>query len=160
MSTTTVGLISDTHGVLPEAAKRALRGSALIVHAGDIGTEDVLVQLRSLAPVVAARGNVDRGVWAEVLPESEVVEIGGIALYVLHDLGTLDLEPSACGFAAVISGHTHRPASFVKKGVHYLNPGYAGRKRFAMPMSVMLLRIGDQGLAPELVYLEEGVGVR
>src|SRR5512135_1735385 len=104
------GIISDTHGLLRPAALEALQGCSLIIHAGDVGTPDVLAALRAVAPVVAVRGNVDRGLWADALPETETVAVGDRWLYVLHDLKQLDVDPAAGGFSAVISGHSHKPA--------------------------------------------------
>ena len=104
------GIISDTHGLLRPEAVKALEGVDMIIHAGDIGKPEILEALRVIAPVVAVRGNNDTGDWARTLPETEVFEVGRIALYVLHDVHTLDLDPAAAGFAAVISGHSHQPA--------------------------------------------------
>src|SRR5262245_34844596 len=105
-----VGVISDTHGLVRPAALDALAGAELIVHAGDVGTPAVLEALRAVAPVVAVRGNNDRGPWARELPASDVVDLDGVLLYVLHDVKELDLDPRAAGFRAVIAGHSHRPA--------------------------------------------------
>src|SRR5947199_10770 len=93
-----IGVISDTHGLVRPEALRALAGADLIVHAGDVGTPEVLEALRAVAPVVAVRGNNDRGRWARALAETEVVERSGRSLYVLHDLHELDLDPRAAGF--------------------------------------------------------------
>jgi len=149
----TVGVISDTHGLLRPQAIDSLRGSDLIVHAGDVGDLEVLDQLRALAPVTAVRGNVDTAEWAQALPLTEVVEAGGLNLYVLHDLATLDLEPAAAGFAAVISGHSHRPGADVRNGVLYLNPGAAGPRRFTLPVCVARVRVSDGQLSHEIVEL-------
>ena len=127
---THIGLISDTHGLLREEALRALRGSELIVHAGDVGRPEILEALRAIAPVIAVRGNVDAELWCEALPLSELVEANGVKLYVLHNLNDLDLNPRMAGFDIVISGHTHRPVEFEKDGVLYINPGSAGPRRF------------------------------
>ncbi len=136
-----VGLISDTHGLLRPEAKQALRGVDLIIHAGDIGAPEVLEELRGLAPVRAVRGNNDRGPWARELPETEALELEGASLYVLHDLNELDLDPAAGGFAAVITGHSHRPAMDTRAGVLYINPGSAGPRRFSLPVAVGFLEI-------------------
>src|SRR5262245_6966249 len=106
----TVGVISDTHGLLRPEATDALRGSELIVHAGDVGDAHVLEHLRAIAPTIAVRGNVDRGELGKSLPMTEVVAVGEVQLYVLHILEDLDLDPKAAGFTAVISGHSHRPS--------------------------------------------------
>ena len=142
---TVLGVISDTHGLVRPQAVEALRGSDLIVHAGDVGHPAVLEALRALAPVVAVRGNNDRGAWAEALAETEVVEVGGFSLYVLHDLAALDLDPEAAGFQAVIAGHSHQPKLERRAGVLYLNPGSAGPRRFRLPVALARVRIGAAG---------------
>jgi putative phosphoesterase len=129
----------------------ALRGSALIVHAGDVGRPEVLEQLRAIAPTLAVRGNVDGGAWATALPLAEVVAVGPLYLYVLHNLADLDIDPKAAGFAAVISGHTHRPSGEVRDGVLYLNPGSAGPRRFTLPVTVAIIQVEGQRLAHEIV---------
>ena len=147
-----IGLISDTHGLVRPEALAALRGCSAIVHAGDIGKPEVLEKLRELAPMTAIRGNVDT--WATDLPDTAVVSFEGVRLYVVHDVKTLELDPRAAGFAAVISGHSHVPKAETRDGVLYLNPGSAGPRRFRLPISVATLRIGAQGLEPELVTLK------
>ena len=149
-----VGVISDTHGLVRPEALDALRGSDLIIHAGDVGSPDVLEALRALAPVTAVRGNNDRGNWAESLSDSEAVEIAGRWLYVLHDLHELDLDPGAAGFAAVIAGHSHRPLIEERKGILFLNPGSAGPRRFTLPVALARLRVAAKGkIAAETVVL-------
>jgi hypothetical protein len=148
-----VGVISDTHGRLRPEVIDALRGSELIVHAGDVGNADVLERLRAIAPTVAVRGNVDTGAWASVLPATEVVEVGGLHLYVLHDISTLDLDPRAAGFATVIFGHSHRPSAELRDGVLFLNPGSAGPRRFSLPIAVARLSVVGGRLSHELVEL-------
>src|SRR5437667_345401 len=120
-----IGLISDTHGLLRPEALTALEGSDLIIHAGDVGKPDILEQLQGSAPVVAVRGNIDRGDWAERLPMTAVAEAGPALVYVLHDIGQLDLDPAAAGFHVVVSGHSHKPGRTDRDGVIYLNPGSA-----------------------------------
>ncbi len=149
-----VGVISDTHGLVRPEAIAALAKSELIIHAGDIGQAEVLDELRGIAPVVAIRGNNDRGSWAEALPETEVVELGGVFFYVLHDLGALDLDPVAAGFGVVIAGHSHRPSVEHREGVLYLNPGSAGPRRFKLPIALARVRIERGQVTPELVELE------
>ncbi len=149
-----IGVISDTHGLLRPQAVAALQGSALIIHAGDVGRPEILDELRRIAPVVAVRGNVDHGAWAGRLPLSEIVEHEGVRLYVLHILEDLDLDPPTAGFQAVITGHTHRPKTETKNGVLYFNPGSAGPRRFDLPVSVGRLAMRDGKLAGELVYLQ------
>jgi putative phosphoesterase len=148
-----IGVISDTHGLLRPQAVQALTGVELIIHAGDIGNPQVLAGLERLAPVQAVRGNTDRGDWARDLPRTRVVEVGGVRLYVLHELLTLDLAPAAAGFAAVIFGHSHSPHLEHNNGVLYLNPGSAGPRRFTLPVSLARLKVHRQVLFPELVEL-------
>lgn len=142
----TIGVISDTHGLLRPEAIEALRGSELIVHAGDIGSEDVVARLSEIAPVVAVRGNVDSAAWAEKYPLDEVVKVGGKHLYVLHNLNEIDLDPVAAGFDVVVSGHSHNPAIQKKGGVLYVNPGSAGPRRFRLPIAVARLNITSNGI--------------
>jgi putative phosphoesterase len=149
----TVGVISDTHGLLRPEAVEALKGSELILHAGDVGDVEVLKQLRQIAPTLAVRGNVDTSAWANVLPVTDVVEVGELQLYMLHDLSALDLDPRAAGFAAVISGHTHRPKADVRNGVLYLNPGSAGPRRFSLPLAVARLHVEGKRLSHEIIEL-------
>jgi hypothetical protein len=149
----TVGVISDTHGLLRPQAVAALRGSDLIVHAGDVGSPEILDELRTVAPTYAVRGNVDRGAWAESLPLTAVVEAGPHQLYVLHILDDLDLVPEAAGFSAVISGHSHKPHAETRRGALYLNPGSAGPRRFRLPVTVARLRVAEGGLEHEIVEL-------
>jgi putative phosphoesterase len=152
-----VGVISDTHGVLPPAAVKAFEGTDLIIHAGDIGKADILKALRSIAPVVAVRGNMDYGEWAYELRETEVVEVGKVLLYVLHDVYGLDTEPSVAGFSAVISGHSHRPSVEHVDGVLFLNPGSAGQPGFRGPASVALLHVRGISLDAQFVELKGGL---
>ncbi len=148
-----LGVISDTHGLLRPEAVEALRGSDHILHAGDVGAAEILASLVSMAPVTAVRGNVDTGTWARKLPATEVVELGGILIYVLHDLGQLDLKPETAGFRVVVYGHSHHPKIEEKNGVLYFNPGSAGPRRFRLPASVGRLRIEDGRIHGELVEL-------
>jgi uncharacterized protein len=152
-STLTVGVISDTHGLLRPEALDALRGVDQILHAGDVGTPDILASLRAIAPTTAVRGNVDHGVWATALPMTEVVRLGALDVYMLHDLGTLDLDPVAAGVAAVITGHSHQPKAEWKRGVFYLNPGSAGPRRFTLPVTLSILRITGDTIAHERIDL-------
>jgi putative phosphoesterase len=148
-----VGVVSDTHGLLRPEAIAALNGSDLIVHAGDIGGADILEQIRAIAPTFAVRGNVDTGEWAKELPMTEVVEAGPLHLYVLHDIATLDVDPRAAGFEAVIYGHSHRPSADVRGGVLYLNPGSIGPRRFTLPISLAWLRVTGNRLSHEMIEL-------
>jgi hypothetical protein len=150
---TLIGVISDTHGVVRPEALAALAGVSLIVHAGDVGKPGVLDSLAGIAPVVAVRGNNDRGAWADRLPLTEVVEVESACLYVLHEIDALDLDPKAAGFAAVIAGHSHHPASQVRGGVLYLNPGSAGPRRFKLPVALARLRVSGASVEAEIVHL-------
>ena len=136
---TTLGLISDTHGLMREEALRALQGSDLIIHAGDVGRPEILDALRTIAPVVAVKGNIDQAPWASALPAIAVAEAGGARIYVLHNVHDLDLDPAAAGFHIVVSGHSHQPGSTVRAGVLYINPGSAGPRRFRLPITVARL---------------------
>jgi uncharacterized protein len=148
-----LGVISDTHGLIRPDAIKALDGVEMIIHAGDVDTPEVLQALHAIAPVVAVRGNNDKGEWAHTLPETEVIEVGGVALYVLHDVKALDLDPVAAGFHAVISGHSHRPAMARRQGVLFLNPGSAGPRRFKLPVSVARLMIRGGIIDAQLIEL-------
>ncbi len=150
---TTIGVISDTHGLVRPEALEFLQGSDLIIHAGDIGKPEVLDTLRTIAPVYAVRGNNDKEPWAEELPHTEVVEIDSHFLYVLHELEHLDLDPGAAQFSAVIYGHSHRPLAEYRKGVLYLNPGSAGPRRFHLPIALARLYIYKTKLVHEIVEL-------
>ena len=125
-----VGVISDTHGLLRHEAIDALRGSDRILHAGDVGDPKILEALARIAPVTAIRGNIDTEPWASTLPETEVIEAGNISIYMLHNLRQLDLKPEGAGFRVVIYGHSHKPKIEEKNGVLYFNPGSAGPRRF------------------------------
>lgn len=145
MNTLRIGVISDTHGLLRPQALAALAGSELIVHAGDIGGAEILARLGEIAPVVAVRGNNDRDDWAGALPETTVVDAASRKLYVLHDLSQLDIDAAQAGFAAVITGHSHRPSVSRRGGVLFLNPGSAGPRRFRLPIALARLAIHTCG---------------
>lgn len=148
-----VGIISDTHGLLRPQALAALRGSDLIIHAGDVGAAEILDPLRALAPTFAVRGNVDHGDWALRLPESEIVDVGGLPFYVLHDIADLDRDPAVAGFAAVVYGHSHKSSIEMRDGGLYLNPGSAGPRRFTLPVTVARVKVSARRLEPEIVRL-------
>lgn len=148
-----VGLISDTHGLLRAQARDALRGSDVIIHAGDVGDERVLVELGRIAPVTAVRGNNDNAAWCSHLRESEVVAAGEFRIYAIHDLNELDIDPRAAGMHAVVSGHSHRPRCDERDGVLYVNPGSAGPRRFTLPVTVALLTVSSRRLAARIVTL-------
>jgi|ERR1041385_7068337 putative phosphoesterase len=148
-----VGVISDTHGLLRPEAITALEGSHYIIHAGDIEDPAILERLKEIAPVTAVRGNVDYGPWTDHIPETNVLEVDGVSIYVLHILEQLDLDPEAAGFAAVVCGHSHVPKQQVKNGVLYFNPGSAGPRRFKLPASVGRLKIESGKIEAELIML-------
>lgn len=150
----TIGVISDTHGLLRPEAVSALQGSDLIIHAGDIGRLEVIEQLGAIAPVTAVRGNIDKAAWADDFPDTEVVSVNGMLLYVLHNLKDLDLDPKTSGFRVVVSGHSHQPKIEEKDETLYLNPGSAGPRRFKLPISVGRLSIVGQSLHSELLSLD------
>jgi uncharacterized protein len=149
-----IGLISDTHGLLRKEAVEALRGSELIIHAGDVGKPEILEELRKIAPVVAVRGNVDTEPWAEALPETAVAEAGSVLIYVLHDVNALDLNPATAGFHIVVSGHSHKLGKTERDGVLYINPGSAGPRRFQLPVTVARLDVGTTPYGVEFLELE------
>jgi len=148
-----LGLIADTHGLLRPEAVGALRGVDLVLHAGDVGRSEVLEGLEGVAPVVAVRGNADRGPWARDLPSSRVIEIGGLRLFLVHDPADLAREPARGGLAGVVFGHSHRPAMFERGRVLYVNPGSAGPRRFRLPVCLCLLEIRAPFLCPQPIRL-------
>ena len=148
-----VGVISDTHGLLRPEAVAALRGSDYIIHAGDIGDASILKKLAEVAPVTAIRGNVDREPWARTIFSTNVLEAGGISIYVLHNIQELDLEPEAAGFGVVVCGHSHVPKQETKNGVLYFNPGSAGPRRFRLPVTMGRLKIQGGRVSGEIVEI-------
>jgi len=149
-----IGIISDTHGLTRQRVVKSFKDVDLIVHAGDVGKPEVLETLQAIARVYPVRGNVDGGKLADKLPFTEVVKVGQVYLYILHDLNTLDLDPVAAGFNAVISGHSHMPKIEERNGVLFLNPGSAGPKRFKSPVSIAFLYINGVSINTEIVELE------
>lgn len=137
-----VGLISDTHGLLREEALARLRGSELIIHAGDVGKPEILAALKEIAPVIAVRGNIDKESWASALPATAEVQFHSARIYVLHNLQDLDLDPAAAGFQVVVTGHSHHPRREERGGVLYVNPGSAGPRRFKLPVTIARLDLG------------------
>jgi putative phosphoesterase len=148
-----IGVISDTHGLLRPEALAVLRGSEHIIHAGDVGAPEILEQLAAIAAVTAIRGNIDKAPWARKLPETEVVEVGVISIYVLHDLAQMDLKPEAAGFTVVISGHSHVPGQEMSAGVLYFNPGSAGPRRFKLPVTVGKLIVDGRTVRGEIISI-------
>jgi putative phosphoesterase len=155
----TIGVISDTHGLLRDEAVEALEGSDLILHAGDVGGPEILERLALIAPLAVVRGNTDYGEAAGTWPATDLVSLGdesrSVFAYLLHDIGLLDLDPVAAGVAVVVYGHSHRPAMERRDGVLYFNPGAAGHRRFTLPVTVGRLLIGDDGgVSGEIIDLE------
>jgi len=150
-----IGVISDTHGVLRPEAVAALAGVDYIPHAGDVGDVAILDALRKIAPVTAIRGNIDRDGLCAQLPPTEVVELGGVAFYLLHDVKELDLDPRSAGIGAVVSGHSHKPAIEWRKGVLFLNPGSAGPRRFSLPVTIAMVTIEGGAVRAEVVRIAE-----
>lgn len=148
-----IGVISDTHGLLRPEAVEALRGAQHIIHAGDVGAPGILDELRAIAPVTAVRGNIDKGAWANKLAETEVLVVGGISIYVLHDIARLDLKPEAAGFSAVVFGHSHRPMQERRGGVLYFNAGSAGPRRFKLPVSVGKLIVENREVRGKIITI-------
>jgi len=147
-----IGLISDTHNLVRPEAKRALAGVSLILHAGDICGPEVLAHLGEIAPVIAVRGNNDHGLWAASIPTHETIEVGGVVIYMLHNLEELDSRAPL--MQVVVSGHTHRPLIKRKGGALFVNPGSAGPRRFKLPVSLAILEIDNSGIEPRLLTLE------
>lgn len=155
-----IGLISDTHGLLREEALQALRGSDLIIHAGDVGNPRILEALATIAPVTAVRGNVDTAEWAKSLPDTVVAEAAGVNIFVLHNANALELDPKAAGFHIVVSGHSHKPSRSERNGVLYINPGSAGPRRFTLPITLAKLDLGATPWKVVFVDLEKGRKVK
>ena len=149
----TIGVISDTHGLLRPQVTSQLAGVAHIIHAGDIGREGILDELRRVAPVTAIRGNIDTDSWARSYPEDITIEIDGGSIYVLHDLNELRFDPASRGIDVVISGHSHRPRIGTKAGVIYLNPGSAGPRRFSLPITLATLELSSTSVEPTIYEL-------
>ena|SRR5437762_3275067 len=150
---TRIGLIADTHGLLRPEAVAALRGSDLIIHAGDIGDPAILDGLSQIAPVTAVRGNNDKGTWAATLPRTDLIQAGTAFIYVIHDLAELDLDPAAAGCGVVVSGHSHRPTQAWRDGVLFINPGSAGPRRFSLPVALGHLLVSAAGVEASLIEL-------
>src|SRR5689334_14017397 len=148
-----IGVISDTHGLVRPQAIEALKGVEMILHAGDVGKPEVLDALNEIAPVVAVRGNNDKGEWAEALPDWEVVEVGDVSIYMLHDVKEIDVSPSGGGFRVVVSGHSHKPSVEERRGVLYVNPGSAGPRRFTLPVSVAHLQVNGDKVQAKIIEL-------
>ncbi len=150
---TIVGIISDTHGQLRQEAIDALQGSDYIVHGGDIGKQSVIDRLQEIAPVTAVKGNVDKGELATRYPHDTVLTIEQTAIYTIHILADMTIDPEAAGFQVVVYGHSHKPSIETRNGVLYLNPGSAGPRRFSLPVTVARLTIQRAEINAELVDL-------
>ena len=148
-----VGVISDTHGLLRPEALDVLRGSDMIIHAGDVGKPEVIARLGEVAPLHVVCGNVDQESWAAALPMTELVEVGDHRFFVLHDVAQLDVDPAAAGFAAVVFGHSHRPSIETRNGVLFLNPGSAGPRRFKLPITVARVKTSGRHIRADIVDL-------
>ncbi|MEA3435602.1 MAG: metallophosphoesterase family protein [Thermodesulfobacteriota bacterium] len=147
-----MGIISDTHGLLQPAAIEVFKGTDLIIHAGDVGKPDILEALKAIAPVEAVRGNMDMDNWAHKLPETKLIEVGSVLLYVIHDVYKIDIKPAKAGISAIIHGHTHKPSSIEDhNGVLYLNPGSVTQPRFNSPASVALLHVNEKSLVTQFI---------
>ncbi|HRW14684.1 metallophosphoesterase family protein [Amaricoccus sp.] len=145
-----IGVISDTHGLLRPEALAALAGVQYIIHAGDIGSPDIVPRLAEIAPVTAIIGNVDTQAWARELPARVVARLAGRTICVIHDLGDLDLDPASAGFDMVVSGHSHMPKVEIRQGVVYFNPGSAGPRRFRLPVALALVDLASGLVRPEI----------
>lgn len=148
---TLIGIISDTHNLLRLEAVNALKGSDIIIHAGDIGRSEIIERLKNIAPVYAVRGNIDRSPWGNTLPITDIIEISGKFLYVLHNIHEIDVDPVAAGFDAVISGHSHKPNIENKNGVFFINPGSAGPRRFSLPVTIASLQIVGDSISCDII---------
>lgn len=146
-----VGVVSDTHGLVRPQVIEAFKGVDMILHAGDIGDQEVLKSLTAVAPVFAVRGNNDRDKWAKDIPETRIVPIGDIRVYMIHDLKELDRSPARC--QAVVAGHSHRPLIEKRDGILFLNPGSAGPRRFKLPICVARLTVRGTTISARLIEL-------
>jgi hypothetical protein len=149
-----VGLISDTHGLLRPQATAFLQGCSHIIHAGDIGQQNILEQLLLIAPVTAVRGNNDTGSWAFALPVTECLQLGSVHIHVVHDLAELKNKPHPEGIDVIVSGHSHRPLIAERDAVLYVNPGSAGPRRFRLPITLAELRIANRQVSASIVTLD------
>ena len=148
-----IGVLSDTHGLLRPEVLPALTGVDHILHAGDIGDPAILEALRTVAPLTAIHGNIDRTGPCAALPATELVELAGVSFYMLHDVKQLDLDPAAAGIAAVVSGHSHKPLIEHRRGVLYLNPGSAGPRRFSLPITLAMVTLSKSTPHAEIIDL-------
>lgn len=152
MTQRVIGVISDTHGLVREEVKSELASVDLIIHAGDIGKPEVIETLQAIAPLIIIKGNIDRGAWAQDLPETQSVEIDGYRIHVIHNLKELNIDP-ADRYSVIVSGHSHIPKYATSGDVIYFNPGSVGPRRFHLPISMGKLHISEQGIEGELIHL-------
>jgi putative phosphoesterase len=157
MSKYKIGVISDTHGLLRHEALEMLKGVEMIIHAGDVGDPEILQKLKEIAPVVAVRGNCDKGEWAYKLNKTEVVRLGETLIYVLHNVNDVDIDLEAAGFNVVISGHSHKPLNIKHNNILFLNPGSAGPRRFNLPISMGILNIDKEKANANLIELASNI---
>ena len=150
-----VGVISDTHGRLPQSVLKAFKDADLIIHAGDIGKQEILDYLRKIAPIIVVRGNMDTGNWTHLLPEKEVIKVCKFRLCVIHDVYKIELISKSSSCQIVISGHTHRPLVEKQQEVLFLNPGSAVQPRYGYPASVVLLRINENSIDTRLIEITD-----
>lgn len=155
-----IGVISDTHGLLRDDVRKVLKGVDLIIHAGDIGTVEIIKELKAIAPLVAVRGNCDKGDWTKGLPLTNTFISGKELIYIIHDIAKLDLVPGSAGVSIVIYGHSHSPSYERKGSVIYLNPGSAGPRRFDLPISMSLLKIDEEDVDVEFIKLPDSCELR
>ena len=146
-------MISDTHNILRAEAVNALENTDLIIHSGDICKQEILDELRKLAPIIAVKGNNDKGLWAGELPDFHSLEVGGVAVYIIHDIKELNLYPAPLGTKLIVYGHSHKPSLTERDGIIYLNPGSAGPRRFSLPVSIAILKITSGEIKAEIVPL-------
>jgi uncharacterized protein len=154
-----VGLISDTHGLLRPEARAFLVGCDYIIHGGDVGEPRILDELAFLAPLIAVRGNNDTGPWAARLRHTELIRVGSVFVYVIHDLAELDIDPDAAGVRVIVSGHSHKPKIEERHGILYVNPGSCGPRRFKLPISVGEITVSGSAVEARLVDLSRPPGV-
>lgn len=157
MSKYKIGVISDTHGLLRHEALEMLKGVEMIIHAGDVGDPEILQKLKEIAPVVAVRGNCDKGEWAYKLNKTEVIKLGEVLIYVIHNINDIDIDLEAAGFNIVISGHSHKPLNIEDNGILFLNPGSIGPRRFNLPISMGILNINKEKVNANLIELDSNI---
>ncbi|MBI6872576.1 metallophosphoesterase family protein [Clostridium aciditolerans] len=157
MSKYKIGVISDTHGLLRHEALEMLKGVEMIIHAGDVGDPEILQKLKEIAPVVAVRGNCDKGEWAYKLNKTEVIKLGEVLIYVIHNINDIDIDLEAAGFNIVVSGHSHKPLNIEDNGILFLNPGSIGPRRFNLPISMGILNINKEKVNANLIELDSNI---